>query len=594
MLEQTTAFAPLVEEPIKGPQDYLETLRRRRFSIALVSAIIVALTLLIALLWPPTYRSAATVLIEEQDIPADLVRSTITSYAEQRLHTIKTRVMTRTNLLGIINKYNLYEDIRQKETTEETLERMRDDTNMETISAEVVDPRSGRPTVATIAFTLSYQGKNPSLTFKVANELVSLYLDENLKTRTEKAAQTSKFLANEGDRLSREISTLEEQLALFKEKHGDKLPEFKQLNFQLFERIEQEIMDTQNQIRALSDRKFYLDGQLAQINPQTPMFSSTGERILSPVDRLKVLETEYLELTSRYRQDHPDVVKMRREIETLKQTTGSVGSSAEQLKELTRLQSELSEKREKYKETHPDVANLKKNISAIHATLMNNKAPEKELLSRVDPENPAYITLNAQRDAVQHDLEAYKKRLIQQRNKKDQLETRLLQSPQVERDYLMLARDYENAILKYRELRAKRMEADIAQELERERKGERFSLIDPPAMPEKPVKPNRMAISFLGIIIALGLGIGQAFARDAMAGNVYTARDLDLLQGVPPLTSIPYYKTEEELTRQKSIRRVSTAVTTTLVLLGLLMIHIFSMPMDVLWYKVLRKLTVFF
>jgi len=66
---------------------------------------------------------------------------------------------------------------------------------------------------------------------------------------------------------------------------------------------------------------------------------------------------------------------------------------------------------------------------------------------------------------------------------------RLTRMPQVEREYVNLKRDYENSQMRYRELKAKQMEAEVGQQLEKERKGERFSLIDPPQLPEKPSSP---------------------------------------------------------------------------------------------------------
>ena len=106
-------------EPAKTLDDYLSILRRRLPAIILVGGILGIVSLVAALLWPPTYRSMATILIEEQDIPTDLVRSTITSYADQRIQVITTRVMTRTNLLKIIGQYDLYKKQREFDTNDE-------------------------------------------------------------------------------------------------------------------------------------------------------------------------------------------------------------------------------------------------------------------------------------------------------------------------------------------------------------------------------------------------------------------------------------------------------------------------------------------
>ena len=182
------------------------------------------------MVWPATFKSTATILIKEQEIPSELVRSTVTSFAAQRIETIKQRVMTRPNLMEIIEKYNLYVKEKKRKTTEEVLNVMREDISLKMISADVMDPRTGRPGVATIAFTLSYQGKNPGSTQKVAGELTSLFLAENLKTRKEKAAETYTFLTDETVKLEEKIAESGKKLAEFKEENANSLPEMSVMN----------------------------------------------------------------------------------------------------------------------------------------------------------------------------------------------------------------------------------------------------------------------------------------------------------------------------------------------------------------------------
>ncbi|MGH8324479.1 MAG: lipopolysaccharide biosynthesis protein, partial [Steroidobacteraceae bacterium] len=158
---------------------------RRRHTFWIVAGAATVITLLLAVFLPATYRSTATILIEQQEIPQEMVRSVVTSFADQRMQVISQRVMTTKNLLALIERYNLYPDIRESRPREVLLEKMRDDIGMHMISADVIDPRSGRPTQATIAFSVSYQSRSPDLALKVASELTSLYLDENLTSRTQ-------------------------------------------------------------------------------------------------------------------------------------------------------------------------------------------------------------------------------------------------------------------------------------------------------------------------------------------------------------------------------------------------------------------------
>ncbi|MEE9395619.1 MAG: lipopolysaccharide biosynthesis protein [Methylococcales bacterium] len=579
-------------EPAKTLDDYLSILRRRLPAIILVGGILGIVSLVAALLWPPTYRSTATILIEKQDIPTDLVRSTITSYADQRIQVITTRVMTRTNLLKIIGQYDLYKKQREFDTNDEIVDRMREDTHLNMISADVVDPVSGRPTSATIAFSLSYDGDDPRTVLKVTNRLTSLYLDENLRSRAEKASEASSFLATEAGRLSERISGLEGVLAVFKEEHGETLPEYKELNYQLLESTKREVLDTENQIRALQDRKFSLEGQLAQINPLTPMFSASGERIFNSEDQLKVLETEIVRLRNRYQAAHPDVVKMEGEIEALRKETQSVDLSTEHMAELTRLRTDLVGKQDRYKDNHPDIVSLKKAIVIVQEKF-DQSLDKKGMvpLSVVDPENPAFITLNAQLLSVEDDLKAYRTRVMQQQKKQVEFERRLTTSPSVEREYLVLVRDYENAVLKFREIKDKQIEAEISQKLETENKGERFSLVDPPTLPEEPFKPNRPVVAFLGLLLSCGAGLGFGFLREALAGSVNSLRDLAGLQYTAPLVAIPYRENELEQRRKKNKKKLIIGIVVTLGIITLVLIHYFLMPLDLIGYRIQRKLS---
>ena len=150
----------MTDTPLSLSQ-YLDIARRRWLLMGGIAGVLVVLALVIAIFWPPTYRSTATILIVEQEIPTDLIRSTITSYADQQIERIKAQVMTRSRLLPIIEAHNLYHDLRAQDTSGAALKQFIADIAIEVQSAEVVDKRTGRPTQATLAFTLSYEGPTP-------------------------------------------------------------------------------------------------------------------------------------------------------------------------------------------------------------------------------------------------------------------------------------------------------------------------------------------------------------------------------------------------------------------------------------------------
>ena len=567
----------------------LAALRRRKKQMVYTAGVLLAITALVALFLPPVYRSTATILIEEQEIPQELVRSTITTYADERIQTISQRVMTRANLMQIIEKYDLYADRRRRETAEEVLDRMRKDIHFNMVSAEVLDRVRGVKTSATIAFTLAYDSKTPEAAQKVASELTSLYLNENVKNRQQRAEETSTFLEEEADRLSKHIDETEARLAEFKTKNVGRLPELQQLNLQLRDRADTELLEVDRRKTALEQQRFFLEGQLAQIKPNTPLISSSGERIPDADERLKALQAQHASLSGVYSAKHPDVIKMRREIESLQRETGGGPDAQELAKQLTKLRADLATMRDRYSDTHPDVLKLKNSIASLEDS-QRRAVSAPEAPSYRKPENPAYLNLQAQLEAVSSELKTLVVQREQLKAKVGSYESRLQQTPGVEREYLDLTRDHENSLKRYQELKAKEMEAQVAQQLEKDSKGERFSLIDPPQLPEKPDSPNRPAIFLLGFILSLGGGLGYASLLESMDTSIKSVKELPRVLPVPVLAAIPYM---ENSTDQQRRNRSKTKLIVALALAfaaALFIVHLFVSPLDVIWYRFLRLL----
>ena len=578
-----------MEEQEKTLQDYLAILSRRKMAMSITMMLVFVLGVITALVWPPTYKSSATILIKEQEIPSDLVRSTVTSFAAQRIQTISQRVMTRNNLMRIIEKYNLYKEDLKRYTIEEVLEEMREDIGLEMISSNVVDPVSGRPTSATIAFSLSFMGKNPGSTQKVAGELTSLFLAENLKTRKEKASETYIFLTEESDKLSKSISEHEKKLAEFKEKHADSLPEMNAMNVSIIDRTERELSLVQSEISTGEERIFYLESQLAQTNSLTNMRSASGQSILDPVSRLKSLESEYVSLLAKYSDEHPDVIKMKREIEGLRLQTGKIENSSEIAKKLSGLRSKYGAMSKTYSIDHPDVIKLKNEISVLEEDLKSvKKLPEQEIME-IQPDNPLYISLQGQIKSVKSEIKASQNRQKQLKIKLDNYESRIAGSPQVERDYLALSREYQNTLLRFQDIKAKQMQAEIGQELEKESKGESFILIDPAQFPEKPVKPNRIVIVFLSLMLSVACGFGLVVIQEALDMSIRGVSGITKLLNEAPLAVIPVIYNSHDYLLKKRNSKIFAGSFLGIMITLVLLVHFFWTPLDVLWFKSLRK-----
>jgi succinoglycan biosynthesis transport protein ExoP len=558
----------------------------------------------LAMLLPPTYRSAGTILIEQQEMPQELVRSTVTSYADERVQVISKRVMTTETLLNIIRRYDLYPQERAKETREALLGRMRKDIGMKMISADVIDPRSGRPTAATIAFEVSYKSRSPDLAAKVANELTTLYLNENLNNRTQLARDAATFLEAEGDRINRQIADLEAKLAQFKDKNFQKLPELSQLNMTLLDRTEEELRSAENRRDSLEQQQVYLEAQLVQLKPNSTVFSDTGERIVSAADRLKQARSQLASVRALYAPDHPDVIRLTREVEGLEKSVGpaapgAAGPPSSELNDLRRrlqgTEAALTEARQRYSPEHPDRIRLEREVTDLQAQLAASPASatptaiDAASMKPIDADNPAYVSIQAQLSATRGELAALATEMNKLRTQAEGYQHNLTLAPQVEKEYRELSRDYDNARVKYAEVRSKMVEAKTAQDLESDRKGERFTLIEPPLPPEEPVSPNRRLILVFGFVLSAALTAGLLWFLETMDSTVRGRHDLLNLTGVPPLALVPHIITASEVRAARRRMWLAAGSATATVCVAVVLTHFFVMPLDVLWFTFARR-----
>ena len=570
-------------------KDYLKIIKRRKQFVIIPFLIISILSVILAVVLPSVFRSSATILIEEQEIPSELVRSTVTTFADQRIQIISQRIMSRLNLMDIVKKFNLYADELKSKTEEKVLDKMRKSIKVETISADVIDPRNGVPTKATIAFVLSFDDNSPGLAQKVANELVSLFLKENIKTRTESADNAALFLKEESKRLKDKIQEFQARLAEFKEKNLNLLPEISQLNQQELSSLTNQLQALDNQDRAAQERRFFMEGQLAQIDPNTSITNAVGSRVFDMKDRLKQLQSEYPSMSAHYSETHPDVVKAKREIDSLQKEIGSNTDLNDLNAELITKKTELAQILKQYSDKHPDVVKLQKEISALQQELFNAKEHEYSNVTIV-PDNPAYITLKTQLESVDSEIRSLALTRSQMNTRINDIREKLRQSPLVEKEYMDMLQELDNTNLRYREVSAREMEAEIAQQLEIQKKGERFTLIDPPQEPLQASSPNRMVILFLGFVVAIAGGFGTVALVEVLDSTIHSEKSIAAILGTTPLATIPYLESAVECKARRT-RRISLLVTCLVgCLVAVLAFHFIFMPLDVFWFKLLRIL----
>ncbi len=577
------------EEDSKTLQDYLDALRRRGGTAFKIALTVLVVGLVAIFMWPNAYRSTATILIEDPEVPPGLVPTTVTTFAARQIQYINQRVMTRTNLAQIIEKFDLFPKERKYLPTLMLVDEVQDYVSIELVDVQVAGPSSAQQVSSTIAFTLGFEHQDPGTARKVTNELVSLYLNENVRARTEQTAETSQFMQAEVDRLDAEVREIEAQVARLKEEHEGSLPQQAAVNQTLLQRADEELLNLDRQIRGLDESRVLLDAQLAQIEPMKTMVMPDGRSVAPPDDQLRALQSQLAILEGRYSPDHPDVQRVRRDIEALKLEVGDAVRPEDTESRLTDLRAQLAMARERYSGEHPEVARLQREIASVEAS--RAEAPvEQPNRSREEPNNPVYIQVQAQRKNLDIQEAALRAQRVEVQARIADYERRIGESAQVEQDLSALLRRLQTANDSYQNARSRLFAAQMGQSLETQSKGERFTLVEPPDLPLQPSSPNRPVLLALLIFVCLAIGFGWPQVAESMDSSVNSARAVERVQGSPPLAEIPLIQNAEDRTHKRNVRLYALVFAPVAVAIVAVLVHIFVINLDVAWYVALRRL----
>ena len=569
-------------ETISG---FLSIVKRHKFYLLIPFITLSTISTVIAMKLPLTFSSKGTILIEQQQVPQAMIQSTVTGFADERIRVIQQRVMTRESVLSIIDKYHLYPTEKAKSTPSELTQKFQDDVAVDLIAADVKG--TGAINKATTAFTISFKSKQAAMAQSVANELVNLFLAENSRVRTQRATKTTEFLSEEADRINREIQGMESKVAEFKEKNAKSLPELLPSNLNAVERVTAELQQTESQTNLLKDRIAYLTAELPRARQTNPIAQQPGVKTppgFSKEEQIRALKAEYMQLSSQYNPTHPDVLRVERQIKALDPSFAGMLDTQDVALELEKTRQELETLKEKYGEDHPDVVKLKQKARKLEQQSASNPTNSRsvpEVSSGSD--DPAYINLVGQLKISQSELDALVKRQAYLQKTLEQLNDIIAQTPQVERGYHDVLRERESLLAKYAQLKSKLQEAKLAQTLEEEQKGESFTLIEPPALPDKPEKGTRTKFLMIGVFGGLIVGVGMAALAELLDSSVRGQRALLAVTGIPPMIVIPYIKNDDDLALERRRSRLVWILSLVFLVIAILLVHFVVMPLDEIW-----------
>jgi len=489
----------------------LEVWSRRKWLAIVAFAFPLAAGVSLTAFLPNIYRSTATVLVDRQQIPETFVQATVTSALETRLHTISQEILSRSRLEALVSRFGLYADLRQRVAAEDVIERMRKDIRLELKGAETRGQRE-----ATVAFTISYQGGDPTTVALVTNTLASFYIEENLKARERQAAGTAEFLKAQLAETKQRLDEQEQRVSEFKRRHIGELPQQMEANLGTLERLHTQLrLNADNQTRA-TERRQALSNQLAEAESllATPALAAPVGGSGRPPSRSETIEAR-----------------------------------------LAKSKEELAKLRTRFSDKYPDVVLLAAEISALERELADaeSRDPKREekALPQATPLTPYVLRLKEALSEVEGETKVLKGEDKRLRDAIATYQGRIENVPKREQEFRELSRDYESTRELYQSLLKRSEEAQLAESMEQRQKGEQFRVLDPAVPKPKPAAPNRVQLFVIVLLGSLGLAAGAVVLAEKIDTSFHTIDDLRAFSPVPVLVSIPLIVTHTDRRRRR-------------------------------------------
>jgi polysaccharide chain length determinant protein (PEP-CTERM system associated) len=456
---------------------------------------------------PSTYRSGTLILVEQPSVPEKYVESNIDSDIQRQLDSITQQILSRTRLLHIIDSLGLYSAERKRKSPDDLVESMRKDIEIELTHSD--DKKLS-------SFNIYYASRDPKMAQAATAELANLFITENLEQRQERSENTTKFLEDQLTQARANLAAQEAKLREFKDQHLGELPTQTQSNLQILTGLQNQLQANQDSLNRAKQQNAYLESltnQYRSLGQSSKSGEAAGPSGLAAVDKqLDLLKAQLADLTSHYTDNYPDVRKTKEQI-----------ARTEKIRE----------------KIVADMSNPATNVP----TTSNNPSP-------LDAKTGPMFEMESQLKANRLEIANREAEIKDEQNKINQYQARLNMAPVMEQQFADINRDYDQSKTDYESLLAKKNQSEMSTDLEKTQQGERFRMLDPPNLPAKPYKPNRLMLCGAGLAFGLVLGGGFAFAKERLTGKIYSEREIkkllpfDVIGEIPPIESL-----EEQIAR---------------------------------------------
>jgi succinoglycan biosynthesis transport protein ExoP len=453
--------------------DYLSMVRRRKWWLIVPIALSVLVGLALVRFLPKEYRSTATLGVAAPIVSPNLVNQTTPLDNQERMRAISQQLVSLPILARVVRE----ERLGSGAPNDAQIGKLR-----RAINVTVPEPVANTNEIRRLdTFIVSYSDADRARAQRITNRLATVFVDENSKIRAEHAEDTSAFIATQFRASQARLADLEARLRKAKEAHMGRLPEQTAANLQTLSGLRQQLEANATSLR--------------------------GEQ-----DRLSMIE---------------------RQLEGLKQGSGDVvfvprGSEAALPPEtrVISLQRELAAARGVYTEKHPEVQRLVEELSAARKDVVaERQRPEADRLVQLQTD-PAYRQLVADREMARLRIREIQRAGTDAQRQIGQYQARVEAAPMVEQQLATVQRDYDLEKQQYSELSSKLHASTIAENVERNRSGEQFTILYPASYPNEPTKPVPWRVMLIAIAVGLCLGGALTLGREYLDRSVHDVHEL--------------------------------------------------------------------
>ena len=521
-------------------EDYLNIVRRNAGWIVGPTIIGVTLAVVIAFLWPDVYISKAAIRVVPPAVPERYVPTNVNVQMAERVNAMQTTILSRNTLTNIIQTYDLYRKERSRAPMEDIIEQMRKDIIVGNLQ------RLGGGNHA--AFVIGFNYENRYVAQKVTRDLMTRFIDENIRERFQQSQQTTQFLQDQFEQAKTDLDQIEQKLTKFQVENAGRLPDSMGSNLNTMSvlesrvsslntnisRAKQEQMMLESEMRASRDRlntllKLPAETAAAASYGASSAQATEGDADISRADRdVQGLERAIEKMLEQYTPTYPDV---------------------------QRLQSRLKAARKEREELLARKSAAKETPQARPSSAANPAAPRQsaQRLREVSDAEAAITRLQGQIRAKELEVERYVREIAEVDNKSKVVQGRIELGPVGAAQLNQLVRDHEMSKRRYDDFKTKLAESRTASEVEERKQGETLEVLDLPSLPETPASPTRPVWIAAGGIIGLIFGAGMAAVRELKDTSLKTLKDIRAYTQFNVLGSIPLLENDLVVRRRRRI-----------------------------------------